>query len=123
MSYRFQLTPDIILLKTCGYLSDSHLKAVTLELKTQEFLIVEIEAVSTEEHRLRIEKEFDLLIGKYELVNYRDTLLYVCLLEGNYADGRYQTVYRTYTRRLRDKQLAQLLQLYNPANKWIFRGS
>ena len=113
MSHRFNLHPDTDLLCKLGYINNLGKQSTPLNHSVN----LEIESVTTVEERLLIEARFAALTDKYDLNEYNDTLLYIVLLENERAGELFELEHYTYEKRLRDKQLAQFLMLYNPANK------
>jgi len=102
MGRAFTLQPDLHLLNKFNYDIVSSL---------------EIEAIETEEKRVATELRFRILVEKYCIPEHYDTLLYICLIESNDADIKYQHAYSTYKQVKRVKELAQFLRVINPANK------
>jgi hypothetical protein len=117
MSHIFTLMPDAELLFKCGYLTSYRKQLLSKELLLNGIVQIEIDSIWEEQEGKTVEQRFSELVGDFDLLEHRDTLLYVVLLESNHADVAYQLVHDTYTQRLRDKQLAQFLMLYKPGNK------
>jgi len=102
MSTVFLLRPDLNLLFKHGYLySTQPAASITLD----------IESISSEEKRKVLEAKFNDLCGKYGLMSMRDTLLYICLVEHDAAELKFQYVYKQYNEFKRAKELASLLLL------------
>jgi hypothetical protein len=113
MSHIFNLQPDIDLLRKLGYIDNFFEQSTPL----RHYVKLEVESVTNAEERQLMESHFADLTNKFDLSDYNDTLLYITLVENERAGQLFELEHLTYEQRLRDKQLAQFLILYNPANK------
>jgi hypothetical protein len=118
MNHEFFLTPDATLLERCGYLTQYSAQLLRAELLQNGIIKVEIDTVWRHEQLVELEKRFTHMLITFGLSEHYQSLFYVCLLESNLAEMRYQHAFETYNHRLRDKQLAQFLLMFQPDAKY-----
>jgi hypothetical protein len=69
--------------------------------------------INTEVERIRLEEGFRLIVNKYGIGKYYDTLLFITLVQYDHAWLNLDNIWDSQTSKIRAKELAQLLLLYN----------
>lgn len=110
MNISFEVSPDLQILSQYGYtITDRRQAGKTL---------VEVDSVWELERKIEIEAGFEVIVGKYNLIQWRDTLFYICLVESDRADQLFQYYFYSYSERKRNIELSKLLLFTNPQNQY-----